>query len=495
MSDPTALDRLLLGAPALAGAAAHLRDRSAAGPVAVGRPAWPYALAALVRDARRPLLAVAPGDDEARDLAGELAALLGRGAVALWPTRGLPAGGAVGPSPHIVGQRARALAGLERLGTVVVAGAPALAERVPAAAARVPPLEVAVGDRVALEDLVNRLAAMGYERVPQVEERGDLSVRGGILDVYPLTADLPARIELFGDEVESIRAFSAFTQRTIRPMARLVAWPAAEPGEGPWTDPLVEPGPGSAALVRLAPSEHPAALREARERLEDEAAAGELSEAAEVDGSLAALAALDLAPPAGSAAPAFDAVESRFATRSPAEAEAELSRLARTGMRVVLAFARRGDLARALARMARLRPSELPPGELPGPGEVGMTTLPVRGGFVSRDLGLAVVPEERILRRRRPAAERGPVVGRRLSSFLDLRVGDHVVHEDHGVGRLTAFETRTVAGLTRDYLALAFADGDRLYVPHDQLDRVTRYVGADGSPPALSKLGAGPGTA
>ena len=80
-------------------------------------------------------------------------------------------------------------------------------------------------------------------------------------------------------------------------------------------------------------------------------------------------------------------------------------------------------------------------------------------------------------------------MGKRLASFLDLKVGDHVVHEDHGIGRLTGFETRTVAGLTRDYLALAFADGDRLYVPHDQLDRVTRYVGADGSPPALSKLG------
>ena len=107
-----------------------------------------------------------------------------------------------------------------------------------------------------------------------------------------------------------------------------------------------------------------------------------------------------------------------------------------------------------------------------------------------------MVPEERILRRRRPSAQRGPVVGRRLSSFLDLRVGDHVVHEDHGIGRLTAFETRTVAGLTRDYLALAFADGDRLYVPHDQLDRVTRYVGRRRlGAGALEARGQGPGTA
>jgi transcription-repair coupling factor (superfamily II helicase) len=146
-------------------------------------------------------------------------------------------------------------------------------------------------------------------------------------------------------------------------------------------------------------------------------------------------------------------------------------------------------MARAITRMERVRPRELEPGELPAPGEVGASVLGVRAGMVSRALGLAIVPEERVLRRRAAAARRGPVVGTRLASFLDLKVGDHVVHEDHGIGRLTGFETRTVAGLTRDYLALAFADGDRLYVPHDQLDRVTRYVGADGSPPALSKLG------
>ena len=109
--------------------------------------------------------------------------------------------------------------------------------------------------------------------------------------------------------------------------------------------------------------------------------------------------------------------------------------------------------------------------------------------MLSHALGLAIIPETAILRRRRPAPERGPVVGRRLASFMDLRVGDYVVHEDHGIGRLTGFETRTVANVTRDYLALAFAGSDRVFVPHDQLEKVTRYVGADGSEPTLSRLG------
>jgi transcription-repair coupling factor (superfamily II helicase) len=79
--------------------------------------------------------------------------------------------------------------------------------------------------------------------------------------------------------------------------------------------------------------------------------------------------------------------------------------------------------------------------------------------------------------------------GRALQSFADLRTGDYVVHEDHGVGRLLGFETNTVAGITRDYLLLAFRGEDRLYVPHEQLGKVSRYVGADASAPALSKLG------
>ncbi|MGE0028130.1 MAG: transcription-repair coupling factor [Thermoleophilia bacterium] len=487
MSVATALDRLVLSPAPVAAAAQAVAAGTPGGELALARPGWPFALAAMARSGGRALLAVTPGDDEARDLAQELTALLGRGAVALWPTRGVPSGGAVGASPHLVGLRARAHASLGREGNVVVASAAALSERVPADQAA-EPFQVAVGDVVSLDALVDRLAAIGYERVAQVEERGDMSVRGGILDVYPSTAELPARIELFGDEVESMRAFSAFTQRTIRPITKLVAWPAAEMGDE-LADPLAAAGLAGTSVVRLAPAEHAGALAEALERLEDEAAAGAMADPAAVQAALAELAVLDVAPPRGAGPAAFDAAEPRFTARSASESEGELQRLTRGGLRVLVTFGRRGDLARALARMERLRATELEPGEIPELRAIGMSVTPVRTGMISRELGIAVVPEERILRRRRPSPQRGPVVGRRLQSFLDLKVGDHVVHEDHGIGRLTGFETRTVAGLTRDYLALAFADGDRLYVPHDQLDRVTRYVGADGSAPPLSKLG------
>ncbi|MEW6581928.1 MAG: transcription-repair coupling factor, partial [Actinomycetota bacterium] len=382
----------------------------------------------------------------------------------------------------------RAMALVGRPGTIVVAGAPALAERVPPAAARPEPLTLAVGDDIGHDALVDRLVALGYERVPQVEERGDLAVRGGLVDVYPATAEMPLRIDLFGDTVEELRAFSPFTQRTIRQERSVEVWPAVEPADG-LVDALVDPGHRGAAVVVLAPAEHGQALRESAERLEDEAAAGGLTDAEALLAEIAAASALQVVPPAGEHEPAFDATEARFAVRSLSEAEAEIHRLARGGHRVLVAFGRRGEMERAQHQLERTRPALLSDrGATLRPGQVGFAVLPVRRGFLSRDLGLALVPEAALFRRRRAAGARRPAA-RRLSSFLDLKVGDHVVHEDHGVGRLIGYETRTVQNVTRDYLALAFADDARLYMPHDQLDKLTRYIGADGSDPALSKLG------
>ena len=113
---------------------------------------------------------------------------------------------------------------------------------------------------------------------------------------------------------------------------------------------------------------------------------------------------------------------------------------------------------------------------------------PARRGFVWRDLNLVLLPDTQLFRKRAPRAETARI-GRALQSFADLRTGDYVVHEDHGIGKLLGFETKSVAGVTRDYLLLAFRGEDRLYVPHEQIGKVSRYIGADASAPALSKLG------
>src|SRR4029078_11151137 len=92
-------------------------------------------------------------------------------------------------------------------------------------------------------------------------------------------------------------------------------------------------------------------------------------------------------------------------------------------------------------------------------------------------------------RRRRAAHAEGPARRGALRSFADLRTGDIVVHEDHGVARFAGFETKTVAGITRDYLELECAATEKVFMPVDQLAKISRYVGAGGAHPALSKLG------
>jgi transcription-repair coupling factor (superfamily II helicase) len=478
-----ALDPVILAAPALAAAADDLAAGRTTGALGLSRAAWPFALAALHRASGRPLLVVAPGDEEARELASELRALAGDAAVSLWPTRGVPSGGAVGPAPHLVGLRARARGRLGEPGSLVVASVAALVERAPADPPE--PLELRRGGVVA-GDLVDALTALGYERVPQVEERGEMAVRGGIVDVFPTTAEQPVRVDLFGDDIEGLRSFSPFTQVTVRQIDAIRVWPASEPVGGPLVDTFDDLA--GATLVRLAPGQHRGALSQALELVEDEAAAGALADPQRLLEALQAHAALDLAPPAGGADGVVDAREARFAARGHVEAAAEIARLAGGGLRVLVAFSRRGDLERAARPLERANPKAIDLGEtVPAPGQVSLAVLPIRRGFISADLGVAIIPEGEILRRRRASA-RAPM-GRRLRSFLELRVGDYVVHEDHGVGRLVAFETQTVANVTRDYLALAFAGEDRVWVPQDQLEKVTRYIGADGSAPPLSKLG------
>jgi transcription-repair coupling factor len=178
----------------------------------------------------------------------------------------------------------------------------------------------------------------------------------------------------------------------------------------------------------------------------------------------------------------------RFSPRGLAEAENELAALVRSGQRVVVAFPHRGEALRTQNMLRKVEARILEPGDkLTEDAGLFFAVAPARRGFVWRDLGLVLLPDTQIFRKRAPRHDAR--LGRALQSFADLRTGDYVVHEDHGVGKLLGFETKEVAGVTRDYLFLGFRGDDRLYVPHEQLGKVSRYIGADNTMPALSKLG------
>jgi transcription-repair coupling factor (superfamily II helicase) len=495
------------GAPAMVAASATLR---------------PLLLAALLDDDRglagRPALLVSADDRSARDLAADLRAYLAPRRVRLYPSRGTGYASHVSPPPHLVGLRIDALDALrEGEDAVVVASATALAEAVPDASLRPAGFSLEQGEEIELDAVARDLVAAGYERVEQVEERGQFAVRGGILDAFPATEERAVRIELFGDEIESMRWFSTFTQRSLgdaervelapaaeldaehRELAELAAMEAEEKGEEPPGPAEVLPlehfgapldlVPEATAVVLAAAEEIEPALRD---HWEDATAAMHADDArhlyVDVAAPLAARAVLAVGGAGEEDGEAFRASRAESPARSIAEAEAELQKLVRSGYRTVVAFDGRGEADRTRYGLDRLDAALLDGGRLsPEPG-LSFAEARLREGFVSPELRLAVYPFRRLVHRRKRGAERAPGAARGRLAFSDLRVGDFVVHEDHGVARFAGFETREVGGVSRDYLYLEYKGEDRVYVPTEQLAKLSRYAGA-GAEPTLSALG------
>ncbi|MDQ3102994.1 MAG: transcription-repair coupling factor, partial [Actinomycetota bacterium] len=427
----------------------------------------PYLLAALAESdpglADRPLLVVAPDDRSARDLATELGAYLAPRRVRIYPSRGTGYESHLAPPPHLVGLRIAALDALvadddDGEQPVVVASAVALAEAVPDASLRPAGFALSRGEEIDLTDVAELLAGSGYERCEQVTDRGQFAVRGGILDVFGSTEDRAARIELFGDEIESIRYFSTFTQRSLADAERIELDPAAEidpdhrilaeaaladaESDAPET-PLAELLPTerfssfldlideSTAIVIAASEEIGPALDD---HLTDVHAAIHDEDVAQlyvgVSEPLAARALLSISSKLEGREHGFQASTPVSAARSLAEAEPELEKQLRSGYVTVVAFERIGEAERAQYALERLTPAILTDGPAPVSATVLFAEAPVADGFVAPSLNLAVIPYRRLVHRRRAAAPAPS--GGRLASLGDLAAGDHVVHEDHG---------------------------------------------------------------
>ena len=493
----------------------------------------PFVLAALLEQPevlrRGPALIVATDDRSARDLAADISAYLAPRPVRLYPSRGTGYLSHIAPPPHLAGLRVSALDALTRtapgdapsVAPVVVASAVALAEAVPDPELRPEGLALNRGEDVDLSDVAELLAEAGYERADQVEERGQFAVRGGILDVFPATEERAVRVELFGDEIESMRWFSTFTQRSLGDAERVELAPAAElasehrelaelagppgsdngSGEGDERLEIAELLPidrfkaplellSDEAFVAIASvDEIPSTLHD---HWEDVTAAMHADDArhlyVDVADQLTKRASLSISGTESGQPHSLRAQRAEFPSRTPAEGEGELEKLIRSGYRVVVAFERSGEADRARYNLARIDAPPLSGDEPPRDPGVRFAEASLREGFTAPALKLAIVPWTRLVHRRKATA--APAQARhRIAAAIELRVGDLVVHEDHGVARFSGFDTKTLAGVTRDYLELEYKGSDKVFAPTDQLAKISRYVGADGGEPQLSALG------
>jgi transcription-repair coupling factor (superfamily II helicase) len=505
--------------------------------------------------ARRPLVIVCPTGTQAGALADDLVLYLGAGEVELFPAWETLPFERVSPSVETMGRRLRVLWRLrspERMPAVVVTSARALSQRLgPHADAVVDgaaaPLVVRPGDVLDPDEALMRLVAAGYRREDVVEHRGEVARRGSIIDVFPSTADVPVRIDLWGDEVDRLTEFSVNDQRSTRDLKEAAIFPAREllptdevraraeelVGAEPWgrehwerlAQGLTFDGMESwlpwltaeeRTLFDALPATALAWLVEPK-RLRDRAG-DVLAEEADLARTLSATwgAAQERFPslhlpidevlarssvgawsvttvPEGPDTPVVAASGWAPAVGGGESFAVRIRSLLGEGFRVTVCADGAGSAAR-LAGALREQGVDLPVHDsaldhvdLTRPGG-RIVVAPLQAGFVLNDVKLACVTEADITGRRR--AHRRPRTRRATdaaSVFADLTPGAFVVHYVHGVGRYGGMVRRTIGGVERDYLLLEYKGGDKLYVPSDQVDAIRHYVG--GEAPTLNKMG------
>ncbi|MFV0374757.1 transcription-repair coupling factor [Microbacterium sp.] len=545
-------------------------------------------LAAILRrrreDATGSLLVVAPTGRRAESIGAALAALCPEVPIIDFPAWETLPHERLSPSAEIVGRRLDALRRLAdtRTPVVVTASVRAALQPVAAGLTDVGTLTLRVGaDGAALEAIVRRLIELAYVRVDMVSRRGEFAVRGGILDVFPPVAEHPYRVELFGDEVEQIRAFSVADQRSlpgevdridllpsrellltdaVRARARALA--ATSPGlrgmlekvsEGIAVEGMESLMPvladGVVPIVAYLPEGAAVAILEPERSVTRAMTLGETNreflDAAWNAATAGAEAPIDLGAadfltlPALRAAAAarggawwtfsgFDSGAADAAAEgllvdndtvrvtgvgvpafgaSADGATGHVGELVANGWRVVVAttgvgLAERATEVLAERGVAARTVSDLV--DIPEPGVVHTTVARLERGFQLAEVRLAVVTEAEFFGRTIGGDTRvvTKLASRRRNVVdpLQLTPGDVVVHATHGIGRFVELVQREVSSggrnpvkSTREYLVLEYAPskrgypGDKLFVPTDQLDQLSRYVGGDA--PALSKMG------
>ena len=497
--------------------------------------ARPYVLASLVRHLGRPLLAVAGRAEEAEQLARDVQAFLGGDGSEVFPGWEVLPGEPLSPSVETMGRRLQVLSRLTSGDAfVIVATAQGVTQLVAPPARDLDVLSLTQGSEIDLDDVAERLVALGYERNYMVERRGELAIRGGILDVFPPAQERPVRAELWGEEITSLRHFALASQRSLEPIDVVRVPPCRElradeatmaraaqlakndddPVLAQLAEGVLEPGVerllplvsgGLVPLASLLPEGSPVVVLEPK-RVRDRAdevleQVAEWSESAGIkerhyaplDEAIAGAPVVLLSTFADSASENLGIETWTSMAGRPEQLAERLGELTSQGFRAVIAASLPETAERLQKNLASMGRSftvaeQAPPPEAGAGGSIVVADL--ARGFVLPVARLALVAESDLTGRRSGAARRR-IQSRRAqtSGPLDLAEGDLVVHEIHGIGRYAGMVDRELLGVHREYLIIEYAKADRLYVPSDQVDLVSKYIG--GESPRVNRLGSG----
>ena len=456
--------------------------------------------------AARQLLLVAPTVPIAEEFEADLDALM-PGRARVFPQRESVHPDLEDPHIEISARRVDALQGLlSRRTRILVTTGRALSERFPVPASWVDlEIRLAVGEEIARDTLTAALENAGYQRVPMVEAVGEFSVRGGIVDVYPVTTLDPARLEFSADRIESIRSFDVLDQRSIARLETVrllpVSFPArdevvqhtASGGRVSTTGSLLELLPESTLVLE---TDADAAARERQRSWEELCRRSETPDRYQhppgsVHAELRRFGRLRVVADTRAA-------DSDFRIRPIPAIDRRIERLVtalqgavRAGARVLILCDNQGQLERLEEILEDAAGAAIL-------HKITMGLGPLAGGFIidNAEPPLWLFTDHEIFRRARRPLRRPRNVSRgALETLSALTPGDYVVHLDHGIGRYRGLEHVEIAGEELETLVIEYRGGDILRVPHYRADLVERWISeVDGNgdqrpAPRLHRLG------
>lgn len=517
-------------------------------------------IAALAEQLNRPLLVVTHNMYSAQKIAEDLQACLSREQVLMYPANELIAAEAAISSPETLAQRMDVLVSLAKgfRGLIVVPFS-GIRRFLPTKQAIVESeVSISVSDEIEINTFLSQLVDLGYTRVDRVETKGEYSVRGGIVDVFPLTSSLALRIEWFGDEIDSIRTFDTTDQRTVDRLEHVVVTPAHEffaskarmqtaarhatnllqaqldkmtdrhakdrlneelkgeiekLREGIFFNEIYKYVellyPEKQTLLDYLPSdtlmvlEEPSRLIETAKQLERDESEWQLhllQHGKSIPGLVLAketneiilrrqfptlfmqlfLRQIPHSQPQNIVNVTTRQMQSFHGQMNVLKAE--MDRWKKTGHHVfILADNKeRMDRVKRVLDDYDIMPPQIVQGNL-------------QTGFELPTSKLVVITEsEMFTQKQRKAARRVDKKldnAERIKSYTELKVGDYVVHQSHGIGKYVGIGTLQIGGIHRDYLHIVYAGGDKLSVPVDQVDLIQKYVGSEDKEPKINKLG------
>jgi transcription-repair coupling factor (superfamily II helicase) len=516
-------------------------------------------IASLVRELQRPVLIITHNMFAAQKISEDLLECLSEEEVLLYPAQELLATEVTASSPEMLAQRIDVLTKLSGgYRGVIVAPFAGIRRLLPVKQVFIDSqVTVKVGDTLKLDELLTQMSELGYERVERVESKGEMSVRGGILDFYPLTSAYAIRVELFDIEVDSIRTFDVSDQRSIDKLNSINITPCTEipvdrkrlqgtaqhayewlqnqlekmsdrgakekllEGIGHEIELLREGQtfPGLFKYISLLYTERhtlldympkdvvllidePARLLETSKQLERDEAEW-MTHALQEGKSLLAFVlsktyetllhrrgiptlylSLFLRQVPGIQPQNIVNFVCRVMQNFHGQMnvlKSEMERWKKNGSKVLLLAngEERSERVKRVLHDYQIDEPEILNGNL-------------QAGFELPSIKLVVLTEGEIFTQKQRKARKVDKKlenAERIKSYQELKVGDYVVHVNHGIGKYVGIGTLDVGGIHKDYLHIMYAGGDKLSVPIDQIDLIQKYVGAEEKEPKIYKLG------